>query len=90
MNMAQHLLQNFGWDHFDHPLYGPNLAPSEYNIFFAPFSFFGIISGRCDTNIFIIQNNSRKVLRKNMMYLKKVGGWVVGVIPWRAGSATTG
>jgi hypothetical protein len=29
---TQALLQHFNWELFDHPLYSPDLAPSEYYI----------------------------------------------------------
>lgn len=52
--------------------------------------FSGYLLNVFEQTFFIIKNNRRKVLSKIKTYLKKVGGWVVGVIPRWAGGATTG
>lgn len=31
--VTQNLLQEFGWEQFDHPPYSPDLAPSDYHLF---------------------------------------------------------
>ncbi|GBM09527.1 Histone-lysine N-methyltransferase SETMAR [Araneus ventricosus] len=31
--VTQNLIQQFGWEQFNHPLYSPDLAPSDYHLF---------------------------------------------------------
>jgi transposase len=35
------LLEHFSWDLFDHPLYSPDLAPSDYHLFTYPKNWLG-------------------------------------------------
>jgi hypothetical protein len=30
---TQDLIATFGWEHFNHPPYGPDLAPSDFHMF---------------------------------------------------------
>jgi hypothetical protein len=38
---TQNLITTFGWEQFDHPLYSPDLAPSDFHLFLHLKSFLG-------------------------------------------------
>ena len=38
---TQNLIRSFGWDQIDHPLYSPDLAPSDFHLFRYLKEFFG-------------------------------------------------
>jgi histone-lysine N-methyltransferase SETMAR len=42
---TQAMLPEFGWEAFEHPAYGPNLAPSDFHSFPTLKEFLG---GKCD------------------------------------------
>jgi hypothetical protein len=37
----QVLIATFGWEHFDHPPYSPDLAPSDFHVFLHLITFLG-------------------------------------------------
>ena len=41
---TQDLIKSFGWEQFDHPLYSPDLAPSDLHLFFYQKRF---LAGQC-------------------------------------------
>jgi hypothetical protein len=50
---TQALLEHFNWELFDHPLYSPDLAPSDYHLFTYPKNWLG--SQRFNSNEELIE-----------------------------------